>query len=314
MLMLGKDAFQKARALGAFHHHWPALMRGDFLRDLFPDAMTGAARRPGLDGVLGRTGSLEVRLARSAADIRRAQRLRYDVFFDEMAATPGLIARVTRHDADRFDAICDHLLVIDRAAGAGRRPQVVGVYRLLRQDVAERHGGFYTQDEFDIAALIARHPGKRFLELGRSCVLKPYRDKRTVELLWQGVWAYVRHHRIDAMFGCASFPGVDVAKLALPLSFLSQQARAADDWRASAHPRRAVEMNLLPAENIDLRLAMRSMPPLIKGYLRVGAKFGEHAVVDRAFNTTDVLVILPIDQIDRRYIGYFGEDGERYAA
>ena len=303
MLMLGKDAFDKARALRGFHHSWPAIIRADFFGD---------GKRGALDGVLGRTGSLEVRLARSASDVRRAQRLRYEVFYDEMAATPPGVARLTRHDADRFDSICDHLLVLDRQIDGKTR--VVGAYRLLRQEVAQRHGGFYSQDEFDIASLIARHPGKRFLELGRSCVLKEFRDKRTVELLWQGIWAYVRHHRIDAMFGCASFPGADAARLALPLSFLAHHARADEHWRAPAQPGRAVAMNMLTPDVIDQRVALRTLPPLIKGYLRVGASFGEHAVIDRAFNTTDVLVILPVERINPRYIDYFGAEADRFAA
>jgi len=83
----------------------------------------------------------------------------------------------------------------------------VGTYRLLRQEVAERHGGFYSAGEFEIADLLKRHPGKRFLELGRSCVLPAYRSKRAIELLWRGIWTYVREHRIDVMIGCASFVG-----------------------------------------------------------------------------------------------------------
>ena len=86
---------------------------------------------------------------------------------------------------------------------------MVGTYRLLRQDRAEAHFGFYSSGEYDLAPLLERHPGKRFLELGRSCVLKPYRTKRTVELLWHGIWTYVLHHRIDAMLGCASLEGTD---------------------------------------------------------------------------------------------------------
>ncbi|WP_425330038.1 GNAT family N-acetyltransferase [Terrirubrum flagellatum] len=271
-----------------------------------------AARRGwnSLAGSLGRMGSLEVRLARSAADIRRAQRLRYEVFYDELAAQPGRIARLTRHDADRFDAFCDHLLVLDHQAG--RKPRVVGAYRLLRQEVARQRGGFYSQGEFAIDQMIARHPGLRFLELGRSCVLKEYRDKRTVELLWQGIWAYVRHHRIDAMFGCASFHGVDPEKFALPLNFLTRQARADEDWRAAAHA--PARLPVLADDAIDMRMAMRAMPALIKGYLRIGAWFGEHAVIDRAFNTIDVLVILPVSRISPKYIGYFGEDANRFAA
>jgi putative hemolysin len=268
--------------------------------------------RPAFDAyTLGRIGSLEVRLAATKKDIKRAQRLRYTIFCEEMSAVPDLISRLKRRDIDAFDTICDHLLVVDHA---GIKPKVVGTYRLLRQDVAERHSGFYTASEFDIAPMLAAHPGARFLELGRSCVARPYRDRRTVELLWHGIWAYVKRHRIDVMFGCASFEGTDPEALALPLSFLHHSARAEGQWTASALPRLHVPMDRIAPEAINAKLAMHSLPPLIKGYLRVGAKIGDGAVIDYQFGTTDVLVILPVSAIHPRYIDHYGEDAQRFAA
>lgn len=267
---------------------------------------------------LGRIGSLEVRLARTAADVRRAQRLRYQVFFEEMSAIPATAARFARRDFDGFDAVCDHLLVIDHDSCQtvrGRRvPQVVGTYRLLRQEVAQRHGGFYTASEFDITPLIARHPHRRFLELGRSCVLRSYRNKRTVELLWHGIWAYVRHHHIDVMFGCASLEGTDPESLALPLAFLHHFAPSEPEWNATALPARAAAMDRIARDDIDAKAALNELPPLIKGYLRIGAQIGREAVVDRQFGTTDVLIVLPIERISPRYLGHFGVNGERHAA
>ncbi|PZU88108.1 MAG: ornithine--acyl-ACP N-acyltransferase OlsB [Chelatococcus sp.] len=270
-----------------------------------------------LSGTLGRLGSLEVRLARGPAEIWRAQRLRYRVFYQEMSARPDVISRMARSDADHFDAACDHLLVIDHAARGrfgGVKPQVVGTYRLMRQSAARRIGGFYSQGEFDLEPMLACHPGLRFLELGRSCVLKPYRTKRTVELLWAGIWTYIQHHRIDAMFGCASFDGTDPEALALPLSFLHHHARSEGAWSAAAHGDRCVAMDRLPAETVDAKLALKTMPPLIKGYLRLGARFGTGAVIDRQFGTTDVLVVLPVAAIDRRYTEYYGGENARYVA
>ena len=107
---------------------------------------------------------------------------------------PDATTRLARRDIDGFDAVCDHVLVVDHAASGRRRPPVVGTYRLLRQDVAERQGGFYSDERIRRRRLIARHRGLKFLELGRSCVLPPYRNKRTVELLWHGIWTYVRAH------------------------------------------------------------------------------------------------------------------------
>lgn len=266
---------------------------------------------------LGRLGELDIRLARTAKDVRRAQKLRYRVFYQEMAAIADARTRLARRDIDGFDAICDHLLVRDhetRRAGLSRKARVVGTYRLLRQEVAARHGGFYSAGEFGIGELLARHPDLRFLELGRSCVLASYRNKRTVELLWHGIWSYVREHRIDVMFGCASFEGTDPDRLALPLSFLHHFAPAPAPWRAAALAHRRVEMDRMPRQAVDAKAALKALPPLIKGYLRLGAMIGDGAVVDRQFGTTDVLIVLPVAAISARYIQHFGPGAERHAA
>ena len=266
---------------------------------------------------LGRLGELEVRLAHRAAEVRRAQKLRYRVFYQEMAAIADAATLLARRDVDAFDTICDHLLVLDHAPATGivrPKPAVVGTYRLLRQDVADRHGGFYSAGEFAVADLVARHPNLRFLELGRSCVLPPYRNRRTVELLWHGIWSYVLRHRHDVMIGCASLAGTDPDRHALALSFLHHFARAPESWAASALPHRRVEMNRMAKGAIDPKAALRDLPPLIKGYLRLGAHVGDGAVIDYQFGTIDVLIVLPVSAISARYLGHFGPDATRHAA
>ena len=256
----------------------------------------------------GRLASLEVRLAQTAAEVRQAQKLRYRVFYQEGSAIPDPGRLFARRDIDGFDAICDHLLVLDHAESARyprRRPTVVGTYRLLRQQMAEDYGGFYTAGEFDIGSLIARYPHLNFLELGRSCVLAPYRNKRTVELLWYGIHGYVLQHNIDVMIGCASLEGTDPKQLSLQLSFLHHYARAPEAWRARALPSRYVEMNRMSKEAIDPKAALRALPPLVKGYLRLGAFIGDGAVVDHEFGTTDVLIVLPMSAIKARYFQHF---------
>jgi putative hemolysin len=271
---------------------------------------------PRVPAPLGRLGSLEVRLAQGKRDVKRAQKLRYRVFYKDGTAIADAATLFARRDKDAFDRICDHLLVIDHAAKpsiSGKQP-VVGTYRLLRQDVAANHGGFYTENEFDIAGLTERHADLSFLELGRSCVLPRYRNKRTVELLWHGIWSYVRRHRLDVMIGCASFDGTDPDRLALPLSFLHHYAQAPDDWRAGAHPSRRVEMNRIAKQAIDPKAALHELPPLIKGYLRLGAYIGDGAVIDHQFGSTDVLIVMPVAAINTRYIEHFGVDASRHAA
>lgn len=263
--------------------------------------MTEAIVTEALEGDL-RVGSLEVRLARGESDILAAQRLRYRIFYDEMQARPTPEMAASGRDFDDFDLLCDHLLVIDHALGAGEE-SVVGTYRLIRRPAAERHGGFYTASEYDISKIEA-YPGK-VLELGRSCVAAPYRNRPTMQLLWRGIAAYVFKHDIALMFGCASLPGTDPQALALPLSYLYYHHLAPPALRPRALPERYTDMKLLPTEAVDPRTALGELPPLIKGYLRLGGFIGDGAVVDEQFNTTDVCIIVKTELVTEKYISHY---------
>ncbi|WP_372915576.1 GNAT family N-acetyltransferase [Sandarakinorhabdus sp.] len=255
--------------------------------------------------VIFRAGFLEVRLAASEAEIAAAQALRYEVFYDEMGARPGAAMQCQRLDVDAYDAICDHLLVIDHADA--RRPRVVGTYRLLRQDVAMAHGGFYSAGEFDLSALIAGSgPGRQLLELGRSCVAPQWRTSATISLLWRGIAAYLGQHGIGHLFGCASLHGADPLLHTAELSYLYHHHLAPPQLRAVAWPPQRTEMNRLNPACIDTRGAARALPPLFKAYLRVGAMVGDGGFVDYQFNTVDVFVVMPVDRITSRYAERFG--------
>lgn len=246
---------------------------------------------------------MQTRLARSVNEISEAQSLRYEVFYKELSAKSNAKAMLTRRDQDSFDSICDHLLVLDR--GAKGASEIVATYRLLRQKVSEQFGKFYSSSEFDLEPLLARYSHLEFLELGRSCILPNWRNKRTIELLWQGAWAYILQHEVDVMIGCASLQGTDPNELALPLSYLHHHARAPENWHVSAVAGRGVNMALMNADAIDSEKALRSLPPLIKGYLRLGAWVSEEAVIDHQFGTIDILIVLPIANIKQRYLDYY---------
>lgn len=265
-------------------------------------------------GPLGRIGNLEVRLARDPAEIAAAQEVRYRVFYEELGAKQNVFHSLERRDADRFDPLCDHLLVFDTALPGPDHRRIVGTYRLLRQERAEIAGGFYSEDEFELRKLLQRHPGRRFLELGRSCVLPQYRSRRTIEVLWQGIWAYLQHYEVDVMTGCASFHGTVPAAHAEALSYLAQNCRTASQWDVRAVASRYHPMDLMPAEAISAKSAIAAMPPLIKGYLRVGAKIGDGCVIDHDFGTVDVFVVMPVKEIGARYINYYGGEADRFAA
>ncbi len=251
---------------------------------------------------------LEVRLAAGPREIDAAQALRYRVFHDEMGAT--LDGGVAGRDVDAFDAACDHLVILDHDAAPGGA--VVGTYRLMRRAMAERCGGFYTATEFDIAPLLA-HPGE-VLELGRSCVDPAYRTGATMQMLWQGISAYVLRHGVTLLFGCASLPGTDVNALAPALAYLHSNHLAPQNLRARALSDRRVDLSSLPVRiassdevvaRFEPRAGAAGLPPLLKGYLRVGGFIGDGAVVDHAFNTTDVCLIVPMDALSGKYARHF---------
>src|SRR4051812_19908697 len=191
---------------------------------------------------------LEVRLANSAAEIDAAQALRYRVFYEEMGARPTPRAAFEQRDRDAFDTCCDHLLIIDHD-GCEAGCSVVATYRLLRRSEAVLHGGFYSATEFDISALLA-YPGE-ILELGRSCVDASYRTGAIMQLMWRGIADYVLRHDIKLLFGCASLPGTDIARLRPALAYLHQHHLAPPSLRARALAARYVNMNLLPPDKID---------------------------------------------------------------
>ncbi|WP_292380861.1 GNAT family N-acyltransferase, partial [Mesorhizobium sp.] len=175
-------------------------------------------------------------------------------------------------------------------------------------------GGFYSEGEFELTKLVARHPGQRFLELGRSCVLPEYRSKRTIEALWQGIWAYINHYGIGVMTGCASFHGTVPAAHAEALTYLAHHCRTDQAWDVRAVAGRYCSMDLMPIEAVNAKAAIAAMPPLVKGYLRVGARIGDGCVIDHEFSTVDIFVVMPVKEIGARYVNYYGGEGQRFAA
>jgi L-ornithine Nalpha-acyltransferase len=250
-------------------------------------------------------GNLGVRVAESAEEIDAAQALRFRVFYEEMGAHPDTATRSTRRDRDEFDAVADHLLVLDHDRGTGAEA-VVGTYRLIRRSAAERLGRFYSAAEYDIAPLLAL-PGE-VLELGRSCVHEAYRTRGTLQLLWRGIAAYVFKHRIDVMFGCASLPGTDLDALAPMLTYLHASHLAPPELRPRALPQRYVPMDRLDPAALDMRAVLNELPPLVKGYLRLGGFVGDGAVLDPQFNTTDVCVVVKTDLVTDKYYRHYERD------
>src|SRR5471030_23780 len=244
----------------------------------------------------------EVRLAQTPAEIDAAQALHYRVFYEEMAAHPSPEMALERRDFDEFDRVCDHLLVLDRCRGDGPEG-IVGTYRLIRREASARAGRFYSSAEYDIAKMID-NPGE-VLELGRSCVAKDARNTATMQMLWRGIALYCYHYDIKVMFGCASFPGIDPSQHAQAFSFLHHNHLAPPEIHVRALPKRFVEMNMMSPDSFDARRAMARVPPLIKGYLRLGGFVGDGAVIDSEFNSTDVFIVVKTELVTEKYIRHY---------
>jgi len=255
-----------------------------------------------------RLGSLEVRLANNSEDIDRVQALRFQVFYEEMGAKPSPEMAASKRDFDAHDQFCDHLLLLDHSR-KNKNP-VVGTYRLIRREAAAKCGGFYSSSEYDVSRLEA-YPGE-ILELGRSCIDAEYRTGPVMQLLWRGLSHYIARYNVALMFGCASFAGTDPEAHKIPLSYLYHHHLAPPALRARTLPEHYVDMKMLPREafdpdaafndmKLDPRSGSNSLPPLIKGYIRVGGFVGDGAFIDHQFNTTDICIIVKTDLMTRRY-------------
>ena len=243
-----------------------------------------------------------LRLARDERDVLAAQRLRYRVFVQELGADGPMVDHHHGLERDQFDAVADHLLLIDPTGPAGER--VVGVYRLLGADQSER---FYCEEEFDLTPL--RRSGRKLLELGRSCVDPAHRGGTAMYQLWHGLAAYIAAHKVEILFGPASFHGQDCVALCQPLTYLHQQHLAPAKLRVQA--RAPAVFPVLTPDQIDRRTAMLATPALIKAYLRLGGTIGDGAHIDKAFNTVDVCLVLDTARIPEAQKQLYSTPGRR---
>ena len=242
--------------------------------------------------------NFEARLAKNFKDIDIAQNLRFKVFYEELKAKPTIKNILYEKDFDELDPFCDHLLVIDNNKKS-KRESIVGTYRLIRRPMTQIHGKFYTEGEFDIKKIL-KEKGE-ILELGRSCVSKEYRNKPIIKLLWKAISAYMEHYKIKILFGCASFPGVNYKKYKQQLSLLHYYYLSPESIRPKALPPNNIKLNYCQKKDLDTYKIFKTLPPLLKGYLRLGAYVGDGAFIDKQFNTIDVCIILESNILKKRY-------------
>ena len=250
--------------------------------------------------------AITVRLAESDEEIEQAQELRFNVFYEEHTAKPSDEVKNKRRDFDEYDAHADHLVVVDHS---GPEDRIVGTYRLLQREPAEKVGRFYSQSEYNLDPLLSC--GSTLLELGRSCVLPDYRSRPVMQLLWQGIADYVADNDIEIMFGCASFYSTDIKELSPYLSYLHHYHLAPAEFRVRAVDSRYVDMDIIPQIELNARRVFATLPPLIKGYLRLGGTIGEGAVIDEQFDTTDVCIIVQTHLVTDRYRKHYERKNQK---
>jgi putative hemolysin len=252
------------------------------------------------------SGNLTVRLAETEAEVFAAQKLRYQIFCEEMGGQANPEVQAQKRDFDIYDDACHHMLVIDNTKDADHK--VVGTYRLLMRKNMEKVGQFYSETEYDLSKIKASDG--ELLELGRSCVEQPYRTRPVIQRLWQGIGSFIVERDIKRMFGCASFHGTNVAEHKHALSYLYHYHLAPEELRPRALPELYQNMNLMPKEEVVPRAAINALPPLIKGYLRLNGYVGDGAVLDHAYNTCDVSIVVQTDRVQEKYSQRYMPDGE----
>lgn len=265
-----------------------------------------------IEALSGDENDIHVRLAETEDEVIAAQRLRYKVFYEEHQAKPSTDVATQKRDFDKYDAAAKHLIVVDPNRGKTAETQIVGTYRMINQEAADQVGQFYSSDEYDISLLKGKSVS--MLELGRSCVLEEYRTRAVLQLLWKGIAYYVFDNEIGLTFGCASLHGTDPNKLKEELSYLHHFHKAPPDLCVKALPERYTDMNLMPKDQINEAEVFQKLPPLIKGYLRIGAKIGDGAVIDYDFNTVDVFITLPTSYVRDKYLKHYERTTQKTVA
>ncbi|UUZ97197.1 GNAT family N-acetyltransferase [Paenibacillus sp. P25] len=246
--------------------------------------------------VTPRPSQLTLKLAENERDLEQVFRLRYEVFVEEERNLQLLSAEGLEQDA--YDAYCDHLIVKDLETDL-----VVGTYRLLPGERAVREIGFYSETEFDLGGFAAYK--RETLELGRSCVAQAYRGGKAIQMLWEGIAAYITEHHYHYLIGCASVHMHSVEELNLIYTMLRQKQVITD--RFGVRPLESHRIKGLQKVETDLseKDIFRRLPPLMKGYQWLGAEIGGDPAYDALFDTVDFFIILEKDRVTRRYKKHF---------
>jgi len=239
-----------------------------------------------------------IKLAETKSELKQAQALRYSVFYKEKKAKPTFTKKIIKLDYDKIDKYADHLIVLDKK---NTKNKIVGTYRLIRGDVAKLFGGYYSSSEFNLINITNNYKDKHILELGRSCVHQDYRNGSIMNLLWKAIAEYVKLYDIKILMGCASFSGTDPTKFSDELSYLRQNFCLPEHLLVESFDKNIYPVYKLKENNPNQLRIFAKLPPLLKGYLRIGGKVSHNFYVDHNFNTIDLCVVVNTSDIDEKY-------------
>ena len=239
-----------------------------------------------------------IKLAETKSELKQAQALRYSVFYKEKKAKPTFAKKIIKLDYDKIDKYADHLIVLDKK---NTKNKIVGTYRLIRGDVAKLFGGYYSSSEFNLINITNNYKDKHILELGRSCVHQDYRNGSIMNLLWKAIAEYVKLYDIKILLGCASFSGIEPTKYSDELSYLRQNFCLPEHLLVESFDKNIYPVYKLKENNSNQLRIFAKLPPLLKGYLRIGGKVSHNFYVDHNFNTIDLCVVVNTSDIDEKY-------------
>ncbi|MCK9536063.1 MAG: GNAT family N-acetyltransferase [Bacilli bacterium] len=238
-------------------------------------------------------GNIEIRLTRNQEELKETMHLRYQELLLSYNENNKNNEKLFQ---DQYDEQADHLVAVDLSSN-----KIIGTYRLIRKAQLKVGQTFSSEDEFDISKI----KDENILEISRAVVKKEYRTGAIIILLWKGLMNYAYKNKIKYIFGTASFYGTNPLSYSHALSYIFYNHLSPEQLRAKAKNECSYPINILPLDQVNINLAKKQLPALVKGYINIGATFGEDAYIDRYFNSIDLLVLAETEKINSKYINRF---------
>ena len=246
----------------------------------------------------------EIRFTQNKNELIESQKLRHKVFIEEMGGSKKNLSVVSNLESDKFDEFCRHLIIIDHK-NSKQLPngKIIAVTRLMLTKDSKNGIGFYSSQEFNLNPITSTN--KECLEIGRTCIDHEYRNTLILHYLWIELGSFCSKRGVEILFGVASFSGNNIKKIEMALSHIHNDYLAPPKIRPMALEHGYIKMSIIPKDEINKSNALKQMPSLLKSYLRLGAKVGEGAFVDKEMNTIDILIMIDVSNMTNKYKMYY---------